>query len=502
MTGRQVFIAAWLMYGAIAAAPATANAVPSPLQVERLSAAFESGSIMLAQAAPAQQGTPQPPAAAPDAPSAATPAAAAAVAPAPADPIGNVATLNGSATVIRNKNSMPLKLKDDIYLNDVLQTSADSTLGVTFNDDTTFNLTANARITIDSFVYEDGGKQNAALFDIAKGTVAFVAAAVARTGDMKISTPTATLGIRGTTGLVEVPDSATAAGQNNCRDQALSRSGRQGRPHRSQRPRRCAVRGALAGRDRLYDPAGPGPRPRRRLCRRAACDFTAARWRAIRASCSVCMPHNSLAGKWLPSGATRSATIRHSATTRPASLAPRSRTVCRNNRVSRSKMVNPRSPARSRMACRSSPACQSKMLCRNNPVRPHSPVRPCSPPTPPRQGRPGCKGRVRHRCSSRPGQSGLCCRDGRLLRKRSHRTSGPNRNGHAGKIAQPVFAPGVPKPDVSGLGTKPGHDQLINALDKIITLQQALRQDCFAATPRRNNSCARRNHFGLLTQTS
>jgi hypothetical protein len=97
----------------------------------------------------------------------------------------------------------------------VLQTSTNSTLGVTFNDATTFNLTANARITVDNFVYEDGGKQNAASFDISRGTVAFVAAAVAKTGDMKISTPTATLGIRGTTGLVEVPEGASAASANN-----------------------------------------------------------------------------------------------------------------------------------------------------------------------------------------------------------------------------------------------------------------------------------------------
>ena len=53
------------------------------------------------------------------------------------------------------------------------------------------------------------------LFDIAKGTVAFVAAAVAKTGDMRISTPTATLGIRGTTGLIEVPEGASATGANN-----------------------------------------------------------------------------------------------------------------------------------------------------------------------------------------------------------------------------------------------------------------------------------------------
>ncbi len=131
------------------------------------------------------------------------------------EPIGNVATLTGTATVIRNKNSIPLKVQDDIFKNDVLQTSANSTLGVTFNDATTFNLTANAKITVDNFVYEDSGKQNKALFDIARGTVAFVAAAVAKSGDMKISTPTATLGIRGTTGLVEVPEGASAASANN-----------------------------------------------------------------------------------------------------------------------------------------------------------------------------------------------------------------------------------------------------------------------------------------------
>ena len=45
--------------------------------------------------------------------------------------------------------------------------------------------------------------------------MAFVAASVAKTGDMKITTPTATLGIRGTTGLVEVPEGAAANNPNN-----------------------------------------------------------------------------------------------------------------------------------------------------------------------------------------------------------------------------------------------------------------------------------------------
>jgi hypothetical protein len=96
----------------------------------------------------------------------------------------------------------------------VVETGAKSALGITFADATTFNLTANAKITIDHYLYEEGGQQNGALFDVAKGTLAFVAASVAKTGDMRIATPTATLGIRGTTGLVEVPEGATATSNN------------------------------------------------------------------------------------------------------------------------------------------------------------------------------------------------------------------------------------------------------------------------------------------------
>jgi hypothetical protein len=126
------------------------------------------------------------------------------------EPIGNVAALTGRVSVVRDKSTLALKLRDDIYLNDIVQTAADSSLGITFDDGTTFRLSANAKITIDNYVYADGGKQNAAIFSIGRGTVAFVAASVAKTGDMKIDTPTATLGIRGTTGLVEVPDDLSA----------------------------------------------------------------------------------------------------------------------------------------------------------------------------------------------------------------------------------------------------------------------------------------------------
>ncbi|WP_063800257.1 FecR family protein, partial [Bradyrhizobium lablabi] len=174
---------------------------------DAFAAASEPMQLAQAQTDPSPSATPATPA--PDA------SAPAADAQAPEEPIGNVATVTGSASVIRNDTTTPLKVKDDIYLNDIVQTGANAALGITFIDNTTFNLRANTKITIDNYVYEDGGKNNAAIFDVAKGTAAFVAASVAKTGDMKITTPTATLGIRGTTGLVEVPEGAAANNPNN-----------------------------------------------------------------------------------------------------------------------------------------------------------------------------------------------------------------------------------------------------------------------------------------------
>jgi hypothetical protein len=190
------FALAWLACGTLIGAGQVLAGPSEPTQLAQ------------AQADPSQPAAPATPAPDPATPDATT-------ADAPEEPIGNVATVTGSASVIRNDKTTPLKVKDDIYLNDVVQTGANAALGITFIDNTTFNLKASTRITIDNYVYEDGGKNNAAIFDVARGTAAFVAAAVAKTGDMKITTPTASLGIRGTTGLVEVPEGAAANNPNN-----------------------------------------------------------------------------------------------------------------------------------------------------------------------------------------------------------------------------------------------------------------------------------------------
>jgi hypothetical protein len=131
---------------------------------------------------------------------------------APADiSVGQVATLQGSATVTRGNAAAALKVADPIDEMDTLATAPDSALGITFDDQSTFSLSGNTRIVVNEFVYHEGGSGNAASFNVAAGTAAFVASFVAKTGDMRISTDTAYIGIRGTTGIVDVPQAGAAA---------------------------------------------------------------------------------------------------------------------------------------------------------------------------------------------------------------------------------------------------------------------------------------------------
>jgi hypothetical protein len=144
--------------------------------------------------------------AAPPAPPVASPAAPPTAQAAAAAPVGSVSELSGGATDFRNGAPVTsLKVGDAILKGDLLQTDANGSLAVTFDDETTFRLGPSATLEVSEFLFEEGGTKNSALFNVVRGSAAFVANLVAKTGDMKIATPTATLGIRGTTGVVDVP---------------------------------------------------------------------------------------------------------------------------------------------------------------------------------------------------------------------------------------------------------------------------------------------------------
>jgi hypothetical protein len=137
------------------------------------------------------------------------------------NPIGKVVKASGTVT-IEHANAVVVqanlpaaggvgqsKVGDPVYKGDVVQTGADGKVGMTFNDGTAFNLSSNARMVLNEFVYDPNGKSNSTLFSLTKGTFTFIAGKVAKTGDMKIDTPVATMGIRGTTPHVEISDDGT-----------------------------------------------------------------------------------------------------------------------------------------------------------------------------------------------------------------------------------------------------------------------------------------------------
>lgn len=126
--------------------------------------------------------------------------------------IGHVTKLSGSATAIRNGVSVILNNGDNVEKGDVVSTGADSTLGVTFIDGTVFGLSSNARMVLNEMVYDPNGSSNSSLLSLVAGTITFVAGETAKHGDMKIDTPVATMGIRGTAVLTQISFVVPAGG--------------------------------------------------------------------------------------------------------------------------------------------------------------------------------------------------------------------------------------------------------------------------------------------------
>ena len=134
--------------------------------------------------------------------------------------VGHVVKMTGSASIVRNGVTIVVNNGDVVYQNDVVQTGSGSTLGLVMIDGTTFNLTANARLMMNDLTYDAASTSNTSLFTLVQGAATFVAGQVAKTGDMKVSTPVATLGIRGTAVILDISaiDGAVTVSVVNQRD--------------------------------------------------------------------------------------------------------------------------------------------------------------------------------------------------------------------------------------------------------------------------------------------
>src|SRR6478609_684729 len=95
------------------------------------------------------------------------------------NPIGKVVAATGSVT-IEHVNAVVVqatlasqagetKVGDPVYQGDVVRTGADGRVSINFTDGTSFNLSNNANMTLNEFVYDPNGRSNSTLFNLTKG---------------------------------------------------------------------------------------------------------------------------------------------------------------------------------------------------------------------------------------------------------------------------------------------------------------------------------------------
>ncbi len=117
-------------------------------------------------------------------------------------PIGTVKTIEGEVFATRANGVVDtLSTNDPVFQGDVITTGDGSQIGIVFVDGTNFSLSANARMVLDSLVYDPGTGGGGMQVSALQGAFAFITGSIAKSGGegMTVRTPVAEIGIRGTT---------------------------------------------------------------------------------------------------------------------------------------------------------------------------------------------------------------------------------------------------------------------------------------------------------------
>ena len=121
-------------------------------------------------------------------------------------PIAQIKKVTGQAAVLRSGERRPAIVGDMLFVKDVIETGSDGGIGITFIDNTVFSAGPSSQIALDEFQFDSNDFRGAMLADMRQGTLAVVSGDIARStpGAIKVKTPTAILGVRGTTFAVQV----------------------------------------------------------------------------------------------------------------------------------------------------------------------------------------------------------------------------------------------------------------------------------------------------------
>jgi hypothetical protein len=121
---------------------------------------------------------------------------------------GRIKAVTGDVQVVRANTPSPAQAGQAVFEGDVLRTGSNGHVGVTLKDDTRVSLGPSSEIRVDRFSYAPAEGQFAVVLKIARGVVAYVSGRIAKLAPdaIRIETPSAILGVRGTSFVLKVDD--------------------------------------------------------------------------------------------------------------------------------------------------------------------------------------------------------------------------------------------------------------------------------------------------------
>jgi len=123
-----------------------------------------------------------------------------------AAPAGRVKVATGSVSIVRGDAVIAARPGDAIFASDTLRTGADGRIGVTLKDDTRLSLGPGSEVRIERFVYAPETGALGMVLNFVRGVSAYVSGHMAKLApdSIRLETPAAIIGVRGTTLAIRV----------------------------------------------------------------------------------------------------------------------------------------------------------------------------------------------------------------------------------------------------------------------------------------------------------
>lgn len=123
---------------------------------------------------------------------------------------GRVKTSKGAVTIERAGQRLPAAIGMAVQEKDVVSTGADGSVGISFTDNSMLSAGPNSVLILDKYAFDAASGKGAMEANLARGTLAAVSGKMVKSApeSMKIRTPAAIMGVRGTEFVVKVEDPA------------------------------------------------------------------------------------------------------------------------------------------------------------------------------------------------------------------------------------------------------------------------------------------------------